>query len=75
MININIAKMNEELTNALIIHCIGTQYSPTYFGTLKFRNQGVEHDPAEIGAQCCGKQRRMGVVYCDRRRGGGDITE
>jgi hypothetical protein len=56
MININMVKMNEELTNALIIQCIGTQYSPTCFGTLKCHHQGITHDPAEIGAQCREKQ-------------------
>jgi hypothetical protein len=40
-------------TNSLIIQCIDTQYSPTCFGTLKCHNQGVKHDPAEIGAQFC----------------------
>jgi hypothetical protein len=44
--------MNEKPTNALIIQCIGTQYSPTCFGTLKCHHQGVKDDPAEIGAQC-----------------------
>jgi hypothetical protein len=35
-------------TNALIVQCIDTRLSPTYSGTLKCRNQGVNHDPAEI---------------------------
>jgi hypothetical protein len=68
-------QVNQKPTNALIIQCISSQYSPTCFGTLKFHNQGVKHDPAEIGAQCRGKHSRMGAVYCDRRRDGGDITE
>jgi hypothetical protein len=48
-------KVNEKETNALIIHCIGTQYSPTCFGILKWHNQGVKHDSADICAQCRGK--------------------
>jgi hypothetical protein len=40
--------VNEKPTNALIIHCIGTQYSPTCFGTLKCHHQGVKYDPAEM---------------------------
>jgi hypothetical protein len=48
-------KVNEKPTNALIIQCIDTQYSPTCFGILKCHNQGVKYDPAEIGAQCRGK--------------------
>jgi hypothetical protein len=66
--------MNEKPTNALTINCIGTQYSPTCFGILKCHHQGVKHDPAEIGAQCRGKQRKMGAVYCNRRRDGRDIS-
>jgi hypothetical protein len=64
--------LNEKPTNALTIHCIGTQYSATCFVTLKC-HQVVKHDPAEKGAQCRGKQRTMGAVYCDRRRDGRDI--
>jgi hypothetical protein len=52
-------KVNEKPTNALTIQCIGTQYSSTCFGTLKCHHQGVKHNPAEIGAQCRGKQRRI----------------
>jgi hypothetical protein len=63
-------KINEKPTNALIIQCIGIQYSPTCFGTLKCHHQGVKHDPAEIGAQCHGKQRRMEAIYCNRRHEG-----
>jgi hypothetical protein len=59
---------NSSPTNALIIQCIGTQYSPKCFGTLKCHYQVVKHDPAEIGFECRGKQRRMGAVYCNRRR-------
>jgi hypothetical protein len=66
--------VNENPTNALIIQYIGSQYSPTCFGTLKFHHQGVKYDPVEIGAQCRGKQRRMEAVYCNRQRDGGDIT-
>jgi hypothetical protein len=60
-------KVNKEPTNALTIQCIGTQYSPTCFGTLKCHHQGVKHDPAETDAQCRVKQIRMGAVYCNRR--------
>jgi hypothetical protein len=48
-------------TNALINQCIGTQYSPTCFGTLNWHHQGVKYDPAEIGVQYRGKQRRIGA--------------
>jgi hypothetical protein len=68
-----IFKANKKPTITLIIQFIGIQYSPTCFGTLKYRHHRVKHDPAERGAQCHGKQRRMGVVYCDRQRGGRDI--
>jgi hypothetical protein len=64
--------VSEKPTNALIIQCIGTQYSSTCFGSLKCQHQGVKNDPAEIGAQCRGKQRRMGAVYCNRQRDGRD---
>jgi hypothetical protein len=70
---VHFLKVNGKLTNALIIQYIGTQYSPTCFGTLKCQHQGVKHDPAEIGAQCRWKQRMMGAVYCNRRRDGRDI--
>jgi hypothetical protein len=53
-------KVSEKPTNALIIQYIGTQYSRICFGTLKCHHQGVKHDPAEMGAQCCGKLRRLG---------------
>jgi hypothetical protein len=66
-------KVNEKPTNALIIQCVSTQYSPTCFGTLKCHHHGVKHDLAETGAQCRGKQSRMGAVYCKRRRDGRDI--
>jgi hypothetical protein len=48
----NFLKVSKNLINALIIQCIGNQYSPTCFDTLKCHHQGVNHDPAEIGAQC-----------------------
>jgi hypothetical protein len=64
--------VNEKPINALTIKCIGTQHSRTGFGTLKCHHQGVKHDPAEIGAQCRGKQRRMGAVYCNWQRDGRD---
>jgi hypothetical protein len=49
-------KVNEKVTNALIIQCIGTQYSPTCFGTLKCHHQGVKHDPVETGAHVVGSR-------------------
>jgi hypothetical protein len=69
-------KVNEKPTNALIIQCIGTQYSPTCFGTLKCHHHGIKLDSAETGAQPRGKQRMMGAVYlyCNRQRDGRDIT-
>jgi hypothetical protein len=51
-------KVNEKTTNAVILRCIDTRHSPTCFGTLKCHHQGVNHDPAEIGAQCCRNQIR-----------------
>jgi hypothetical protein len=63
--------VNEKPTNSLIIQCIGAQYSPTCFVTLKY-HQGVKHEPAEIGAQCRGNQRRMEAVYCNKWRDGRD---
>jgi hypothetical protein len=67
--------VNEKPTDALTIQCIGTRYSLTCFGTLKCHHQGVKHDPAEIGAQCRGKQRGMGAVHCNRRRDVRDIIK
>jgi hypothetical protein len=60
-------------TNALILLYFSTQYSPTCFGVLECHHQGVKQDPAEIGAQCRGKQRWMEAVYCGRQRDGQDI--
>jgi hypothetical protein len=37
--------MKEKPTNALIIQCIGTKYSPTCFGTLTCHHQGVKYYP------------------------------
>jgi hypothetical protein len=48
----NILKANEKPTNALIFQYIDTRHSPTCFGTLKCHHQGINHDPAEIGAKC-----------------------
>ena len=31
--------VNQNTTNALIIQCIGTQYSPTCFGNLTFKSR------------------------------------
>jgi hypothetical protein len=44
-------------TNASIPQYIDTRHSPTCFGTLKCHHQGVNHDPAEIGAQRRRNQR------------------
>jgi hypothetical protein len=66
-------KVIEKPINGLIIHCISTQFPATCFDTLKCHHQGAKYDPAEIGAQCRGKQRKVGAVYCDRRRDGLDI--
>jgi hypothetical protein len=63
-------KVNEKPTNALIIQCISSHYSPKCFGTLRCHHQGVKHGPAEIGVQCHEKQRMMeavphrGVWFC-----------
>jgi hypothetical protein len=53
--------MNGKPTNALTNQCIGTQYSPTCFGTLKCYHQRVKQDPAEIGAQCREKIKKKHV--------------
>jgi hypothetical protein len=45
-------KVNRKRTNAVILQCIDILRSRTCFGTLKCHHQGVNHDPAEIGAQC-----------------------
>jgi hypothetical protein len=66
---IHFLKVNEKPTNVLIFQCIGTRYSPTCSGTLKCHHQGVKHDPAEIGAQFRGKQRRMGAVQFKKHNG------
>jgi hypothetical protein len=39
-------------SNAIILQCVDTRNSPTCFGTSKCHHQGVNHDPAEISAQC-----------------------
>jgi hypothetical protein len=52
-------KLNEKTTNASIIQCIETQYSPTCFGTLKRHHQGVKHDPVKIGVKCRGKRFKV----------------
>jgi hypothetical protein len=43
--------VNEKSINAFILQCIDTRYSSTCFSTLKCHLQGVNHDPAETGAQ------------------------
>jgi hypothetical protein len=60
--------VNDKPANALILQFIDTRHSPRCFGTLKCHHQGVKHDPAETGAKCRGKQRRMEAVCCNRRR-------
>jgi hypothetical protein len=45
-------KVNEKPTNAVILQCIDTRHSPTCFGNIKCHNQGGNHDPADVGAQC-----------------------
>jgi hypothetical protein len=45
------------------------------FQHFKCYHQGVKHDPAEIGALCHGKQRRMEAVCRNRWRDGQYITE
>jgi hypothetical protein len=57
-------------SNAQIFGLISTRRSPTGFGTLIYHHQGVNHNPAEIGAQCCRNQRWMEAVYCSRWREG-----
>jgi hypothetical protein len=64
----------ENPTNAVILQCTDTRHSPTCFGTLKCHHQGVIHDPAEIGAQCCINPRWMEAVYCSRLCHGQDIN-
>jgi hypothetical protein len=39
--------------DAVILQCIDTGHSPTCFGNIKYHNQGGNHDPADVGAQCC----------------------
>jgi hypothetical protein len=67
--------VNQKPANALIIQCIGTQHSPTCFGTLKCHHKGVKRDHAEIGAQCRGKQRKMGALYCNTWCDGRDMLD
>jgi hypothetical protein len=40
-------------TNPVILHYVDTRHSRTCFGTIKCHYQGLNHDPAEIDAQCC----------------------
>jgi hypothetical protein len=58
--------VNKKPTNALILQCSDTRHFPTCFGTLKYHHQEVNHDPAEIGAQCCRNQRWLEAVCCGR---------
>jgi hypothetical protein len=37
-------------TNAVILQCIDTLHSPTYFSSLKCHHQEVNYDPAETRA-------------------------
>jgi hypothetical protein len=48
-------------TSAVIIQCTDTRNSPTCFGTLKCHHQGVNYDPAEIGAQYCRNLRQVKI--------------
>jgi hypothetical protein len=43
---LKICFVNEKQTNALIIQCIVTQYSPTCFGILKCHHQRDKYNPA-----------------------------
>jgi hypothetical protein len=49
--------VNKKPTNALIIHSVGTQYSPTCFSTSKCHHQEVKYDPAEIGSRELGSRK------------------
>jgi hypothetical protein len=60
---VHFLEVNKKPTDALMLQCIATRHSPTCFGTLKCHHQGVNHDPAKIGAQCRRNQRWMGAVY------------
>jgi hypothetical protein len=57
-------------SNAQIFESIGTRRSPTFFDTIKYHHQGVDHDVAEIGAQCCRNRRWLEALYCSRWRDG-----
>jgi hypothetical protein len=47
-------------TNALILQRIDTRHTPTCFGTLNaVIRESVNHDPAEIGAECSRNRRWM----------------
>jgi hypothetical protein len=56
----------KRLTNSLILQCIYTQHFPTCFGTIKCYHRGDNHDPAELGVQCCRNWRWMEAVHCSR---------
>jgi hypothetical protein len=69
-------KVNEKPTNALMIQCIGIQYSLTCHGTLKCHHRGVKHDTAEKGAQCRAfvgfsftRKQACCILRCDFRLG------
>jgi hypothetical protein len=73
-------KVYEKPTNALLIQCIGTPYSPTRFSTLKCQHQGVEHvmgsrEGWELYIATGGVMVSilMGAVYCNRWCDGQDI--
>jgi hypothetical protein len=52
VLKVCISLVNKKTTNAVTFQCIDARHSPTCFGTLKCHNQGVNHDPAEMCAQC-----------------------
>jgi hypothetical protein len=66
MLILNVRAVNEKPTNALLIRCVSTQYSPTCFGILGRHHQGDICDTTEMCAQYRRKQRKMGAVYCTR---------
>jgi hypothetical protein len=49
-------------------------YWYSMFYMFRHHHHGVKHDPAEIGAQCLEKQRRMGAAYCNRQRDDRDVS-
>jgi hypothetical protein len=67
ILDLHFLSVNEKTTHAVILQCSDTRRSPTCFCTLKCtHHQGINHDPAEIGAQCYRNQRWVDAVYCSR---------